>query len=287
MTQELLEVLSRICGWIYTLSWSLSFYPQPLLNWRRKATSGISVDFPFLNVLGFLAYLVSNAAFLYSPVIREQYAARHHGLTPTVQFNDLAFAAHAFVLCVITVSQFVPSIWGFDKGGKKGHGSRVSKSALGIFVGSILGVCIVIIVVAATPSPDRKGWAWIDVASILKPDVYAISYVKLIITVIKYMPQVLTNWRNQSTVGWSIEQLMFDFAGGILSNVQLCIDSYLQHDWSGITGNPVKLGLANVSIFFDVIFFVQHWCLYNRAERKAPGTDEEEAQDDEESPLIT
>lgn len=40
------------------------------------------------------------------------------------------------------------------------------------------------------------------------------------------------------------------------------IDSYLQGDWSGVTGNPVKLALGNVSIFFDVVFLVQHFWLY-------------------------
>jgi len=48
----------------------------------------------------------------------------------------------------------------------------------------------------------------------------------------------------------------------VLSILQLVIDSGLQADWSGITGNPVKLGLGNVSIFFDVIFMIQHYVLY-------------------------
>lgn len=76
------------------------------------------------------------------------------------------------------------------------------------------------------------------------------------------MPQVLTNYRNQATTGWSIEGILLDFTGGVLSILQLGIDSYLQGDWSGVTGNPVKLMLGNVSIFFDVIFIVQHYILY-------------------------
>jgi len=98
---------------------------------------------------------------------------------------------------------------------------------------------------------------------ISKKQIYTISYVKLFITLIKYMPQVLTNYRNQSTHGWSITQILLDFVGGILSIAQLGIDSYLQRDWSGLTGNPVKLALGNISIFFDVIFIVQHFILYN------------------------
>lgn len=64
-------------------------------------------------------------------------------------------------------------------------------------------------------------------------------------------------------------QILLDFAGGILSVVQLLIDSYLQGDWSGITGNPVKLALGNFSVFFDIIFIVQHYCLYRGNRGKA------------------
>lgn len=87
---------------------------------------------------------------------------------------------------------------------------------------------------------------------------------KLVITLVKYMPQVITNYNNKSTHGWSIAQILLDFVGGILSILQLGIDSYLQGDWSGITGNPVKLALGNVSVFFDVIFIVQHYCIYTK-----------------------
>ena len=47
-----LEFLSYVFGWIYTACWSLSFYPQPILNIRRKTTGGSVVDFPFINTLG-------------------------------------------------------------------------------------------------------------------------------------------------------------------------------------------------------------------------------------------
>ena len=65
-------------------------------------------------------------------------------------------------------------------------------------------------------------------------------------TVVKYVPQAYVNYQSQSTEGWSIGQVLLDLGGGILSNLQLVIDSSLQNDWSGITGNPIKLGLGNI-----------------------------------------
>lgn len=47
-----LEFLSYMFGWIYTTCWSLSFYPQPIMNMRRKSTAGSVIDFPFINTLG-------------------------------------------------------------------------------------------------------------------------------------------------------------------------------------------------------------------------------------------
>lgn len=96
------------------------------------------------------------------------------------------------------------------------------------------------------------------------------------------MPQVITNYRNQSTRGWSILQILLDFVGGILSVSQLFIDSYLQGDWSGVTGNPVKLALGNFSMFFDIIFIVQHYFLYRR-DRKSFGDMEDDPLLDDDS----
>ena len=81
------------------------------------------------------------------------------------------------------------------------------------------------------------------------------------------MPQVWTNYKWKSTLGWSIDQILLDVIGGALSITQLVIDSSLQNDWSGLTGNPVKLGLGNVSIIFDTVFIFQHYWLYRGVEK--------------------
>lgn len=160
---------------------------------------------------------------------------------------------------------FLPSLWGLEKAG----GRRPSRTILGIFFGSLVAVAVIALVVSSIP-PDadpKTSWAWLDV-------VYTMSYIKLVVTVIKYVPQLLHNFRNKSTKGWAIGGMLLDFIGGVLSIAQQAIDSYLQRDWSGITGNPVKFALGNVSMLYDVCFMAQHYILYRE---DSPEKDDERA----------
>ncbi|RMD41172.1 hypothetical protein DV735_g3949, partial [Chaetothyriales sp. CBS 134920] len=257
-----LRAVSRLCGWIYrqnknkkehqsdhasTLAWSLSFYPQPWLNWQRGATTGFAIDFPLLNLLGFACYAASTTAFLYSPTIREQYAQLHPwSPEPTVRFNDFVFGAHAFLLCIVAYSQFFPSLWRLELSPV----DRVTPPVLGIVVGSLCSIAVTILLVV-----ESDQWQWLDV-------MYVLGYIKLLVTFTKYIPQALLNYRRKSTEGWSIITILLDLTGGVLSMVQLVIDASFQGDWSGITGNPLKFGLSVVSIGYDLVFMAQHYILY-------------------------
>lgn len=44
--------ISSFIGWSYFVMWSVSFYPQLVINYRRKSVAGISLDFLALNVAG-------------------------------------------------------------------------------------------------------------------------------------------------------------------------------------------------------------------------------------------
>jgi cystinosin len=119
-------------------------------------------------------------------------------------------------------------------------------------------------------------------AMLISRQVYSFGYVKLFVTLIKYTPQLWMNYQRQSTDGWSIGQILLDFSGGVLSLIQLLIDASFQPDWSGVIGNPVKLGLGNASIFFDLIFITQHYLLYRHAAQGKV----DEANENSEEPLL-
>ncbi|KAL2041472.1 hypothetical protein N7G274_005854 [Stereocaulon virgatum] len=273
-----LKALSQLLGWIYFLAWSISFYPQPWMNFRRQSTIGTTPAYPIFNVLGFACYSVSTTLLYTSPLIRSQYRERHNGVPNTVAGNDVAFAMHALLLSVITLSQFWTRLWGFER--RVPFVKLVGCGVWGLLTGAMVAIASVVVLVLVRGKDggsDATSWAWIDVVN-------AVGYIKLLVTCVKYTPQAWKNYKAKSTAGWSITQILLDFLGGVLSIAQLVIDSSLQSDWSGITGNPVKLGLGQVSIFFDIIFMVQHYILYRG---KGKGSDgEDDGKDDERRDLL-
>ena len=216
--------------------------------------------------LGFAAYFASNIALYYPPAIRHQYALRHENGTPAVAFNDIIFALHALTISSITASQYLLfNVWNFTPA----SGNRPSRLVYGIIVGSAVGLGATYIIIGSKASSTLDpATDWCDLDA-----VYALGYIKLLVTLVKFTPQLLRNFRNRSTQGWSIWQILLDLTGGVLSISQLAIDSYLQGSWHGFTGNPVKFMLANVSMVYDALFMLQHYVLYkHNTSREIPYT---------------
>jgi len=239
------RTVSAILGWTYFFAWSFSFYPQVLLNHRRKFVGGLSIDFATLNLMGHTCYAIYSTAFFFEPHIREEYRRRHGGHLPSVQPNDVAFAIHAAILASITLLQ----TWIYPRA----PGQRLSTAnhfvvtfALVVFATNLFSVI--------TGSESA-----IDL-------LYILSYFKLYVSVAKYIPQAWNNYSRKSTVGWSIDNILLDLTGGSLSLIQLFLDATLDNDWAAITGNPVKLGLSSLSIIFDIFFIIQHFVLYTNRE---------------------
>mmetsp|Transcript_2618 Transcript_2618/g.2258 ORF Transcript_2618/g.2258 Transcript_2618/m.2258 type:complete len:160 (-) Transcript_2618:150-629(-) len=91
------------------------------------------------------------------------------------------------------------------------------------------------------------------------------GYWKLFITVVKYVPQGYWHYKTKSTEGWSIWCSLFDLTGGALSILQNIIDL---NDGTTDKLNPIKFWLGNITLIYDVIFIIQHYCLYNPKNQK-------------------
>lgn len=92
---------------------------------------------------------------------------------------------------------------------------------------------------------------------------YMMATIKLILSIMTYLPQILLNYRRKSCIGFNLWNPVLDCSGGVLSLLQLVLDSIDMHDVKdGLLGNFPKLVLALLTLAFDGIFFIQHYVLY-------------------------
>ncbi|CAM9109643.1 unnamed protein product [Ectocarpus sp. 4 AP-2014] len=246
--------ISAIIGWTYFCSWSVSFYPQVLLNYRRRTSVGLSFDFLLYNVLAFSCYSAFTCSLYWSKSIQRAYDKRHAGQPNKVQLNDAVFALHATFVSFFTLAQVVY----YDWRDRKQRPSSAAVAVCGVILASSSAYAMSVWAGQTTRGygSDRGLLNWLDF-------LYFLSYVKVVTGIIKYVPQVILNIRRHSTAGWTIWNVILDLTGGLLSVVQLVLDCWNTGDWGGIAGYPVKFAIGFVSVFFDLIFlFQQHYVLY-------------------------
>ena len=53
---EFWQTTSKTIGWLYFFAWSLSFYPQAILNYNTKSVAGFTLEFATMNPCGFFFY---------------------------------------------------------------------------------------------------------------------------------------------------------------------------------------------------------------------------------------
>lgn len=252
----LLRALSWALGWAYFVAWSVSFYPQLLLNHRRQSTEGLSYDFVWLNLLGFSCYSVFNAALFASPGVRASYRAAHGGEDSLVRANDVFFALHAAIVTAATLGQM------YLCGYRRSPGALVWPPVRWFVVLAVLSSLLYLAAVLVNGNPMWSADPGADNTWTMLSFLYYVSYIKLVVSFGKYCPQVYLNYKRKSTKGWSMVNVVLDMTGGLLSFAQLFIDASLESDWSGLTGDPVKLGLSLLSLAFDAVFLVQHFVFY-------------------------
>ncbi|GMT14805.1 hypothetical protein PFISCL1PPCAC_6102, partial [Pristionchus fissidentatus] len=105
-----LDVIVDIVGWAYFFAWSISFWPQIILNFQRKSVIGLNFDFVLLNTIGFASYTVYNSLIYFDSDVQTAYTAAFPRSPIPVLLNDVVFAVHAFLACLITGIQVSDNI---------------------------------------------------------------------------------------------------------------------------------------------------------------------------------
>ncbi|XP_020416067.1 cystinosin homolog isoform X2 [Prunus persica] len=236
-----LEITYRVMGWMAFTCWSVGFYPQVILNFRRK-----SFDFVVLNLTKHSSYLIYNATLYFSSAVQKQYWEKYgSGQMIPVAVNDVAFSAHAVLITAIILFQIAI----YDRGTQK-----VSKIAIGIVVAVWLGAAVCFFVALPTHS-----WLWL---------INIFNSIQVFMTVVKYTPQAFMNFMRKSTDGFSIGFYLLDFSGGVTNYAQMAVLSIDQDSWVNFFGNMGKVLLSLISVSFDILFMCQRFLLYPA--KKAP-----------------
>ncbi|KAF5298133.1 hypothetical protein FQA39_LY02557 [Lamprigera yunnana] len=237
---ETIDVVSQVVGWIYSITWALSYYPQIYENFKRKSVVGLSFDYLSLNIVGYVSFgIFINSVYFSSAIQKEYFEKNPRGLLP-VKTNDVIYNLHGLFAVLVTILQcFV-----YEKGNQ-------GISILARIILSLFGLYFVVLFILRSVDVLQ----WLDF-------LYYSSYLKLVITVLKYIPQAYMNYKRKSTKGWSIGVVILNLVGGICSIGQMMFDSFNYDDWMSIFGNPTKFGLGLFTTLFQVLFIFQHYVLY-------------------------
>ena len=196
------------------------------------------------NFTGFLFYSVYTIATF----------AHHHGLenkNNPIAINDIAFAVHALLLTTICCFQIII----YDRGHQK---PSLFALILGFVCWLIAIYNVLLSLFGGTLHFMPVTVPWFGSFS----SVSFFGFIKVTVTTIKYIPQCYMNYRDKSTTGWSIHNVLLDFLGGSLSLLQQVLSGYNTDDWTFVTCNIPKFILGAESIVFDLIFMCQHYVLY-------------------------
>lgn len=265
-----LRILSDITGWTYFTIWTVSFYPQIYLNYKKQSVQGLSYDYAAYNSVGFTCLL------LFSCV--RSYYQNTYNLPRAVAIQDVAFALNAVVASFFTFLQIVY----YDREKFWIRISRHCKILIVIFFGvtavhlALMNAGIIDLSFGpqtttvnppdTPPPPQAHQYFW----SAQYTFTSWLGLTKVFVTLYKYYPQVRLNFKRQSTVGLSVWQYNLDCAGGIFSLSQIVIDSIRYGDAKLFTGNIPKLCIALIGLGYNSILITQHYFLYRR-NRKAEG----------------
>ena len=236
---SLLRWVSAVFGWSYFVIWGISMYPQILHNFLRRSTEGYSCDKLLLNIIGYLAYAAFKISLYSSPFIQQQYFSIHPGGVNPVRLNDVIFPIHSLILTIILLFQILI------------YSKRFRVSITACIITFLLCLSCFISVFLAAISVTT----WLNC-------LYVMSYVKVAVSFIKFIPQAWINFKTKSTIGFNIVTIWLDLLGGMLSIIQMLILAYNFKDWASIIGNFAKFLLGLVSIAYNLFFILQHYVFY-------------------------
>ena len=181
------------------------------MNYQRKSTMGLSSDMILYDCIGYIALSIYSVGMYADPYIRSEYRDTHSDNEPNVAINDVFFATHGILLTIVPLVQMAY----YD-------GWRQTPTRACLYTISsimfVIAAYLIVIFTGLLGGGIFTFYYW----------VYALAFVKLGVTILKYIPQIYLNYVRHSTEGWNITQILLDLMGGLFSALQLgmCVCMY-------------------------------------------------------------
>ena len=102
VSEQFWMTISEIVGWLYFAAWSVSFYPQMLVNYKSKSVAGYSLAYATMNPSGYFDYSFYSIGGAIDPYLG----------TGSVLYNDLLFTLHGLMASSVLLVQ----IFIYDRG---------------------------------------------------------------------------------------------------------------------------------------------------------------------------
>lgn len=250
----MLKQLSHTVGWVYVIGWGVANYPTIISNAQLKSVQGISIDYMYFNMMGFILYTLYTGSMLVLPFVKQEFHDEL-GEWPLIRINDLIFSLHSLFTNGLILSQAY--FWGFKRNDNQKL-SNMAKIILSIVAFYLIGGSVYIYNKQGF-EPVANCFNWVRLFT-------SLGIIKILMSVCKNIPQIIYNYNRKSTHGWPILMIWLDFFGAIMSFLQLLLDAWQVNNLFAIFDNKPKLFLAVQVIVADTIFFTQHYYLYYNAD---------------------
>ncbi|KAG0679922.1 hypothetical protein C6P40_005072 [Pichia californica] len=232
---------SNFCGWAYAVFWGISFYPTLYLNYTLRNADSISLDYITLNIIGYVCYSTSISLQIFNSTVREQYQQYFDGRLPLLSSADLFYSFHGLILLLVLSTQifFGNKVWKFKNERKSYRLHQISR---------IVIICFAFFAICSWKLSDPV-YSFLNFAMNL-------AYFKIVMSLIKYIPQVIHNYKRKSMYGISRLQIIFDLIGSSFCFTEF----YLKNDLpllEAIDSNRGKIGITLVTFFFGIVFLFQ------------------------------
>jgi len=216
-------------------------YPQIYLNYKLQSVEGFKLDYPYLNLSGFIMLGISSSVGFFFELPFKNYGLGN------LRIQDLLYSYNGTFVQILLMLQAI-----FYKRGKNTINLFSFYFTIIAWASSLALYCLSEVYFVVEPSQNFN-------------IVIYLGHLKVLINMIKYIPLIYYNFLRKDTGGISIVAFVLNLIGASFALVQMALDVI-----SGTTDtiNPVKTALAAATIFYDILLIAQYYAYKNNKVKK-------------------